>query len=207
MPDDIPSSLYTQKISGKGTGLFTSSAIDAGELVFRIERPLLCVPDNRCLSEVCYHCFIWLPGGEGVVHDVATKLLACSGCKVVKYCSKVGRNSSSLRAWLPGFSTLFTTKGKQVVFRNPYNDCSEEAHYGKLEYVIRSEKTKKHSSLEREMSAASSSNRKSTSLMCCSHRDANHSHGRPPTSWNARYMAGCTPNCYPALCKWQCNYY
>lgn len=100
MPDKSPPSLYTQQVPDKGTGLFTSRTIHAGELVFHIDRPLLCVPDNRCLNEVCYHCFVWLPGGMSMVDGITTKLQVCTGCKVVRYCSKVGGMSSIIRPWL-----------------------------------------------------------------------------------------------------------
>ena len=89
MPDTFPSNIYTSHIPGKGRGLFTSHAIEAGELVFLLDRPLLCVPSNRHLDETCYHCFLWLPQNTPKFEDDTRRLQGCMGCKVVKYCSKV----------------------------------------------------------------------------------------------------------------------
>lgn len=78
MPDMIPESIYSSEVLGKGKGLFTSEAIEPGKLVFRIDEPLVCVPDNEHLNTVCYQCF---------VSHLVKNLKSCLGCKVVKYCS------------------------------------------------------------------------------------------------------------------------
>lgn len=79
MPDLIPSRIHASQVPGKGTGLFTAEVIEAGNLVFRIDRSLLCVPDNDHLDKTCYNCFLT---------DATTKLKTCMGCKVVRYCSQ-----------------------------------------------------------------------------------------------------------------------
>lgn len=89
MSDTFPSSVYASNIPGKGRGLFTSQAIEAGELVFLVDRPLLCVPSNPHLDETCYHCFLWLPETRTRSEGDMRRLQGCMGCKVVRYCSKV----------------------------------------------------------------------------------------------------------------------
>ncbi len=89
MPDTFPANIYTSHIPGKGRGLFTSHAIEAGELVFLVDRPLLCVPSNRHLDETCYHCFLWLPKNAPKFEGDRRRLQGCMGCTVVRYCSKV----------------------------------------------------------------------------------------------------------------------
>ncbi|KAL8777903.1 MAG: hypothetical protein Q9194_002292 [Teloschistes cf. exilis] len=75
MPDIIPESIYSSEVPGKGKGLFTSKAVEPGKLVFRIDEPLVCVPDNEHLASVCYQCF---------VSDLTKSLKSCLGCDVKK---------------------------------------------------------------------------------------------------------------------------
>ncbi|KAL9606220.1 MAG: hypothetical protein Q9179_000617 [Wetmoreana sp. 5 TL-2023] len=79
MPHHIPPTIFASQIPGKGKGLFTSQAIEAGNLVFSIDHPLVCVPDNDHLNTICYNCFS---------DDGTRKLKSCMGCKVVRYCSQ-----------------------------------------------------------------------------------------------------------------------
>ncbi|KAL8975117.1 MAG: hypothetical protein Q9197_000666 [Variospora fuerteventurae] len=95
MPQILPSNVYAQPVPGKGTGLFTSQTIPAGELVFAIERPLVQVPDNKHLAKACYNCF-YLEPPEGRSAVEARTLKACNGCKTVKYCSKIMINSMTV---------------------------------------------------------------------------------------------------------------
>ncbi len=83
----LPSHIQQRSISPAGNGLSTIKAIDAGEEVLRVERPLVAVLNQGQLIWVCEWCFIWVPEGEG---KSKTKLRACQGCRVVRYCSKVG---------------------------------------------------------------------------------------------------------------------
>ncbi|KAL8730618.1 MAG: hypothetical protein Q9166_003931 [cf. Caloplaca sp. 2 TL-2023] len=89
MPDTTPSSVYAEQIPEKGTGLLTSKSIEAGELVFLVDRPLVCVPDNPHLNETCYYCFMYLPKDGPRSKQNTRKLQSCMGCKVARYCSKL----------------------------------------------------------------------------------------------------------------------
>ena len=57
--------------------------------MLRIERPLVAVLNQGQLIRACEWCFIWVPEAEGE-GEAKTKLRACQGCRVVRYCSKVG---------------------------------------------------------------------------------------------------------------------
>lgn len=109
MPQKFPSNVYAQPVPGKGTGLFTSQTIPAGELVFAIERPLVQVPDNKHLAKACYNCF-YLEPPEGRSAVEARTLKACNGCKIVKYCSKVRARVPSY-CGQPSSVTMFAING------------------------------------------------------------------------------------------------
>ena len=83
----LPSHIQKRSIPRAGNGLFTLKAIDAGEEVLRVERPLVAVLNQGQLIAACEWCFIWVPEGKGTP---TTKLRVCQGCRIVKYCSKVG---------------------------------------------------------------------------------------------------------------------
>ncbi|KAF2835493.1 SET domain-containing protein [Patellaria atrata CBS 101060] len=73
-----------------GSGLFARENIPPGELILSLARPLIAVLDLPRLSDSCSNCFIWsttpLFSSKGdAVDKVGVK--ACSGCKVLKYCS------------------------------------------------------------------------------------------------------------------------
>ena len=83
----LPTHVYTQNIPDAGTGLFVSEAIPAGVEVLSIDRPLVAVLDSPHLKDTCSDCFLWLPeNGE----PQSKRLRACQGCKITKYCCKVG---------------------------------------------------------------------------------------------------------------------
>ncbi|KAL9061234.1 MAG: hypothetical protein Q9206_000629 [Seirophora lacunosa] len=84
---NLPAIVHARSVPGKGTGLFTSKSVPAGELVFAIERPLVRIPDNEHLAKACYNCF-YLEPPEGRSELETRTLKICNGCKVVKYCSK-----------------------------------------------------------------------------------------------------------------------
>ncbi|KAK0511217.1 hypothetical protein JMJ35_006769 [Cladonia borealis] len=87
----LPSHIQQRSLSPAGNGLFTIKAIDAGEEVLRIERPLVAVLNQKHLTRACEWCFIWVSEGEG---EAKTKLRACQGCRIVRYCSKTCQSSS-----------------------------------------------------------------------------------------------------------------
>lgn len=79
-------------ISGAGNGLFATTDIAAGELIFSLERPAVAVLDSKQLDIVCSNCFASSEDRGvkyGDVADVVT-VKACTGCRVLRYCSKVG---------------------------------------------------------------------------------------------------------------------
>lgn len=86
----LPPPIYTQKIANAGTGLFASEVIPPGVEILRVDRPLVSVLDTPHLKDTCSECSLWLPeNGDG--RDAQSKRLkACQGCKITKYCSKVG---------------------------------------------------------------------------------------------------------------------
>lgn len=80
--------------NGAGNGLFASQAVEPGTEILRIDQHLAAVLDSRHLKDACSNCYIWVPdngvGQFGEEKGVGVKLRACQGCKVVRYCSKVG---------------------------------------------------------------------------------------------------------------------
>ena len=78
-----------------GDGHFAFKDISPGEVILRVNNPLVAVPNTSKLSETCSTCFLWEPGAEmyRAGYDRENmKLKACSGCKVAKYCGKVSHS-------------------------------------------------------------------------------------------------------------------
>lgn len=79
-----------------GNGLFAKQSIDAGEEIVVESYPLIGVLDRSRLEDTCANCFRsatasgsqnqGVSRGDGI--EVA-EVNACTGCKKVKYCSKV----------------------------------------------------------------------------------------------------------------------
>ena len=88
-------STYTREAPNAGIGLFAAKDFASGEVIFRVTRPLVSALDSPHLKDTCYNCYSWLPedqrdgedeeSGPGVV-----RLKACTGCRVARYCGKVG---------------------------------------------------------------------------------------------------------------------
>jgi len=75
-----------------GRGLFATKDLQAGELIFSIERPLVCVLDGTHLDDTCANCFVSSQGPPigRTVRDVDdVQLKACARCKQMKFCGKV----------------------------------------------------------------------------------------------------------------------
>lgn len=100
MTSETPhSNTYTHQTPNAGVGVFAANEIGPGELIFRVDRPLVSALDSPHLKDTCYSCYSWVPenqrddeeeeDGTGVV-----KLKACTGCRIARYCGKVG-----FRAW------------------------------------------------------------------------------------------------------------
>lgn len=84
-----------------GRSLFTTRDIGEGEEITR-GRPFAAALDSKHLQHTCEHCFLWLPDGpqggsrfDEKPLDGLTKLKACLGCRVVRYCTKVSLSSQS----------------------------------------------------------------------------------------------------------------
>ena len=86
----LPAYITTSTISLKGTGLVTSKQIEEGELVFKVERPLITVLDSARLRSCCEWCLTSGHEGDGLDDgNGGVRLRACTGCRIVRYCSKV----------------------------------------------------------------------------------------------------------------------
>lgn len=90
---DNLANVYSKKTKDAGNGLFASKDIPAGDLILRVDRPFLAVLDSPHLNDACSNCFVWVPkGGAAAGGDERENVIlrACTGCKIVRYCSKVG---------------------------------------------------------------------------------------------------------------------
>lgn len=87
----LPPHIYSQKTPAAGTTLYTSRAIPPGELIFRVERPLVAALDSDQLGCTCEGCYLSSADGATVVWrgEAKKKVKMCAGCKVVGYCCKV----------------------------------------------------------------------------------------------------------------------
>jgi len=82
----IPANIRLRPAANAGLGLFTTEALPAGHLISQIQRPLITVLDSARLTDTCEWCLRVVQGGDGSCASLKT----CTGCKVVRYCSKVG---------------------------------------------------------------------------------------------------------------------
>ena len=83
----LPKHVSTRPTPSAGTGLFTIRSIDAGDLMFKVERPQITTLDSARLFEYCEWCLV---NGREVEDEAGSvRLRACTGCKIVRYCSKV----------------------------------------------------------------------------------------------------------------------
>jgi Pyruvate/2-oxoacid:ferredoxin oxidoreductase delta subunit len=95
---DLPPNVYREEVPDAGSGLFASQAFEPGEEVFRVRSPLVSVLNQSQLTTACANCFLWVPensedavgGGDIGERPKRKKLRACQGCKILRYCSKVG---------------------------------------------------------------------------------------------------------------------
>ncbi|KAK7950924.1 uncharacterized protein PG986_006652 [Apiospora aurea] len=83
---------------GAGSGLFTETAVPAGQEVFRSKPAVTCVPDS--LSTVCDFCYAnnankVLPSGRfRTRRDPVEALVDCTGCHICNYCTESCRNTA-----------------------------------------------------------------------------------------------------------------
>ncbi len=86
---------YAKTSPTAGNGLFATEDLPPGELIFSLSRPLVGVLDIPRLEDTCSNCFVWtaasLIGSRG--DDAAQiEVKACTGCRTLRYCSKVCSN-------------------------------------------------------------------------------------------------------------------
>ena len=74
--------------AGLGRGLAVAQSIPAGSLLVRLD-PLISVLDNALLDKACSTCF---SPSKTVDEKVGKELLKCTGCGILRYCSKVPHN-------------------------------------------------------------------------------------------------------------------
>ena len=86
--------LYPQETAAAGTGLFASEAIPPGVEILQIERPLIYVLDSPHLKDTCSECSLSLPEKDHAPNSKSLK--ACHGCKITRYCCKVGYLEKSM---------------------------------------------------------------------------------------------------------------
>lgn len=79
---------YVQRSPVAGNGLFASQTFDGGDLILSLHRPLLAVLDIARLEDTCAHCFAGAETDAFNLNEVKT-VNACTGCRKVRYCSKV----------------------------------------------------------------------------------------------------------------------
>ena len=85
--------VYTKPTRDAGSGLFATGTIRPKDLVLQVIEPLVSAIDTPRLKDTCYHCLQSVERSEiGNDRDTTleTSLKACTGCRVVKYCKKVG---------------------------------------------------------------------------------------------------------------------
>ena len=90
-----PPQVHIQRaLNNAGSGLFASRAIEPGQEISRTEQQLVSVLDSPHLRDACANCYIWCPptgvGQFGEEKGAGVTLKACLGCKINRYCSKVG---------------------------------------------------------------------------------------------------------------------
>ncbi|RPA79014.1 hypothetical protein BJ508DRAFT_416216 [Ascobolus immersus RN42] len=96
-PGSLP--LLPRPSSISGFGLFYApgfSPLTREDIILDLKTPLLSIPGDKYLDEVCSWCMEWRPAKKDVYgkgktpdpEDVEKELKKCTGCKVVRYCSR-----------------------------------------------------------------------------------------------------------------------
>src|SRR5208282_4182194 len=73
------------KSASLGRGLSVTQSTPAGSLLVRLD-PLISVLDNALLDKACSTCF---SPSKTVDEKVGKELFKCTGCGILRYCSKV----------------------------------------------------------------------------------------------------------------------
>ena len=98
LEQDISSGLTVVKhVQESGRGLYASADIPARKPVIIIQRPLLITLDIPRLKDTCYFCLGYDDDVKNypntAIWEGDSKLQLCTGCHVVRYCSKVSQNA------------------------------------------------------------------------------------------------------------------
>lgn len=89
----VPLKVARSDTRGAGRGVFVLEAVKAGDLIFSVAKPLICIVDDseEVLETTCDNCFASRSDGLQTVTRKDLKFSACAGCWVLHYCSKVRR--------------------------------------------------------------------------------------------------------------------
>lgn len=107
MTETLPRHLTTRRTGSAGIGLFTKEPFAAAKEIWGLKKPWAAALDSQHLQDTCSNCFLWLPDqGESEsesrgqsessldqtsqIDRIQASLKQCLGCKVVRYCCKVG---------------------------------------------------------------------------------------------------------------------
>ncbi|POY74692.1 hypothetical protein BMF94_2167 [Rhodotorula taiwanensis] len=85
-PADLPGTISIEQLAGRGRGLFARTPIKGGTTLLAT-KPLVSVLDSRNLPHRCSHCFRSVDELEVKVVQAKPKLLQCSLCHTLQYCS------------------------------------------------------------------------------------------------------------------------
>ena len=185
--ESLPPLLYPQQTAAAGTGLFASEAIPPGVEILQIERPLVYVLDSPHLKDTCSECSLSLPERRHDHGPHSKSLKACHGCKITRYCCKVGYRRSDVCC--------------QTMLKKPYvpKQCQwfiENALCGLFGFLDEASRTAK--SIEYSVKFACEPCGRIARLhyyiysptkpVSC--RNARFGHGRIATNTNARSMPG-----------------
>jgi hypothetical protein len=72
-----------------GRGLVSPQSVSAGALLLRLD-PLISVLDDSLLDKACSTCFVV---AKSMDDTAGQDLLKCTGCGIMRYCSKVSPQS------------------------------------------------------------------------------------------------------------------
>lgn len=87
-PTDLPDTICIEQLAGRGRGLIARTPVNAGTTLLAT-KPLVSVLDSRNLPIRCSHCFRSVDELEVKSAQAVPKLLQCSLCHTLQYCSSV----------------------------------------------------------------------------------------------------------------------
>ncbi len=91
LAQQITSLVRTQRVEGRGNGLFATQAIVPRTQLLFVARPLLIALETVKLATHCYNCYQSPqdPSIRNGIVGIGGVLKVCGGCKVVRFCGKV----------------------------------------------------------------------------------------------------------------------